>query len=57
MFVFVSVVCGQVEVSATGQSRHQTSRTKCGVSECDLENSIMKRPKPTRGCQTMKNSR
>jgi hypothetical protein len=26
------------------------SPTECGVSECDREASIMKRPWPTRGC-------
>ena len=34
----VSVVCYQVEVSATGCSLTQRSPTKCGVSECDFEN-------------------
>ena len=34
----VSVVCCQVEVSATGRSLVQRSPTDCGVSECDLEN-------------------
>jgi hypothetical protein len=33
MFV-VSVVCCQVEVSATGLSHVQRSPTKCGVSLC-----------------------
>ena len=40
------VVCGQVEVSATGRSLVQRSRTECGVSECDRETSIMGRPYP-----------
>ena len=31
----VSVVCCQVEVSATGRSLVQRSHTECGVSECD----------------------
>jgi hypothetical protein len=31
----VSVVCCQVEVSATGRSLVQRSPTECGVSECD----------------------
>ena len=47
-------VCYLVEVSATGQSRHQRSRTECGVSECDLGTSTMKRPKPTRGRRAIK---
>jgi hypothetical protein len=34
----VSVVCCQVEVSATGRSLAQRSPTDCGVSVCDLEN-------------------
>ena len=33
----VSVVCCQVEVSATGRSLVQRIPTKCGASECDLE--------------------
>jgi hypothetical protein len=34
----------------------QSSRggpTDCGVSECDRETSIMRRPWPTRGCYNM----
>jgi hypothetical protein len=31
----VSVVCSQVEVSATGRSLVQRSPTECGVSESD----------------------
>jgi hypothetical protein len=37
----VSVVCCQVEVSATGWSLVQRSPTDCGVSECDRETSII----------------
>jgi hypothetical protein len=33
----VSVVCCQVEVSATSWSLVQRSPTECGVSECDRE--------------------
>jgi hypothetical protein len=33
----VSVVCCQVEVSASGWSLVQRSPTECGVSECDRE--------------------
>jgi hypothetical protein len=33
MFVFVFVVCCQVEVSATGWSLVQRSPTECGVSQ------------------------
>jgi hypothetical protein len=50
----VSVVCCEVEVSASGWSLVQRSPTKCGVSECDREASIMRKPWPTRGCCTMK---
>ena len=42
----VSVVCCQVEVSATGRSLLQRSPTECGVSECVLENSKMSKPGP-----------
>jgi hypothetical protein len=44
----VSVVCCQVEVSATGWFLVR-SPTECGVSECDREASIM-RSWPARGC-------
>jgi len=40
----VSVLCCQVDVSATGQSPVQGSSTECGVSECDREASIVRRP-------------
>jgi len=40
----VSVVCCQVEVSASGLSFVQRSHTECGMSECDRESSIMRRP-------------
>jgi hypothetical protein len=43
-------VCCQVVVSAPGWSPVQRSPTDCGVSECDRETSVMKRPWPTRGC-------
>jgi hypothetical protein len=36
----------EIEVSATGQSVVQRSPTECGVSECDLETSATRRPKP-----------
>jgi len=45
----VSVVCCQVEVSATSWSLVQRSPTDCGMSECDLETSRMRRPWPTVG--------
>ena len=50
---FVSVVCCQVEVSATSWSLVQRIPTDCGVSECDHESSIMNRPWASRGCCTM----
>ena len=45
----VSVVCCQVEVSASGRSLVQRSLTECGVSEYDREASILRRPWPTGG--------
>jgi len=44
----VSVICCQVEVSATGQSLVQRSRTECDVSDWDLETSTKRRPRSTR---------
>ena len=52
----VSVVCCQVEVSATGWSLVQRSSTDNGVSECDRETSIMRRPWPSTGCSSINNS-
>ena len=47
----VSVVCCQVEVSATSLSLVQRSTTECGVSECDREASVMGGgPDPLGGC-------
>ena len=48
----VSVVC-QVEVSAWSRSLVQRSPIACGVSECDGEASIMRRPWSTGGCWAM----
>jgi len=45
----VSVVCCQVEVSATSLSLVQSSPAESDVCECDLEISRMRRSKPTRG--------
>ena len=50
---FVSVVCSQEEVSASAWSLVQRNITECGVSECDREASIMRRPLPTSGCCAM----
>jgi hypothetical protein len=36
VYLFMSVMCCLVEVSARGQSLLQRSPTKCGVSECDI---------------------
>ena len=44
----VSVVCCQVAASATGPSLFQRSPTECGLPECNLETSTMKRPGHTR---------
>jgi hypothetical protein len=46
------LVC-QVQVSASDRSLIQRNHTKCGVSECDREASIMRGPWPNRGCCTM----
>jgi hypothetical protein len=50
---FATVVFYQVEVSVTGWSLVQRSPTECGVSECNHEASIMRRPWPTGGCCAM----
>ena len=52
----VSVVCCQVEVSASGWLLVQRSPTDWGVSVCDLETSPMWRPWPTRDCRAIKRS-
>ena len=49
----VIVVCYRVEVSASGWSLFQRSRIECGVSECNRQPSIMRRPWPTRRCCAM----
>ena len=49
----LSVVCCQVQVSVTGRSLVQRIPTKCGVSECDLETSTMRKPRPTRDCKAI----
>jgi hypothetical protein len=46
----VSIVCYLAEASTTGRSLLQSSRTECGVSECYLENSVMRRRWSSRGC-------
>jgi hypothetical protein len=52
----VSVVCCQVEFSASGWSLIQSSPTECGVSECDGEIPITRKPWPTKGCRAKKKS-
>jgi hypothetical protein len=52
MFV-VSVVCCQIEISASGRSLVRRSPTECGVSECDRKASTVRLPWPTRGCCVM----
>jgi hypothetical protein len=52
--LFLCVVCSQVEVSTLGWLLAQRNPTDCGVSECNREASIMRRPWPTRGCCAMK---
>jgi len=44
----VNVVCCRVGVCATGRSLVRRSPTESGVSECDREASIFRRPCPTR---------
>ena len=46
----LSVVCGQVEVSATGRSLVQKSPIECGVPECDRGTS-QRRPRGTRAVE------
>jgi len=45
----VSVVCCQVEVSATGPSLIQRSPTECDVFECDREALIKRKTWPIEG--------
>ena len=45
----MSVVSGQVEISASARSLVQRSPTESNVSECDREAWIMRSPWPTRG--------
>ena len=45
----MSFLCCLVEVSATGRSLVQRSLTECGVSECNREDSTVRRTWPTGG--------
>jgi hypothetical protein len=47
-------VCCQVVDYASGRSLVKRSPTGCGVSECDREVSITRKPCPTRGCCAIK---
>jgi hypothetical protein len=47
-------VLSGTEFFATGWSLVRKSPTECGVSECDLEASIMRRPRPTRAVEPLK---
>jgi hypothetical protein len=47
MYVYVRVVCCQVEVPVTGRSLLQRSPTECGGSECYHETPAVQRPRPT----------
>jgi hypothetical protein len=49
----VSVLCCQVGVSASDWPLVQRSPTECGVSECDREASIVRKPWSIRGCFAM----
>jgi hypothetical protein len=54
----VSVVCCQVEVSATSWSLVQRSLTECGVSECVIvKPRKMRRRRPPRGYRAIKKKR
>jgi len=48
----VSVVCCQVDVSASDRSLIQRSPTECDMSDFDIENSMMRRPRPARDVET-----
>jgi hypothetical protein len=50
----LNVICCQLEVSVTDQSLSERSPIECGVSECDLETSIMRRPRPNGGLSSRK---
>ena len=50
----VSLVGCRVEASATGRSLDQRGSTQCRISECHLETSTMRRPRPTGGLSRLK---
>jgi hypothetical protein len=49
----VGILYCKVEVFASGWSLVRGSPSECGVSKCDHESSIMRRPWPTRDCCAM----
>jgi hypothetical protein len=51
MDVFVNGVCCQVEVSVADRSLVQRMSIECIMSECDLETSIMRKPRSTRAVE------
>jgi hypothetical protein len=51
----VTVVCWQVEVSATGRSLIQRGPTECGVSDLDLRTATLRRLRPTRAVEPLNN--
>ena len=46
-------LCCKVEVSTRGRSLVQRSPTESGVSECDREATILRRPWTTKGCRAI----
>ena len=46
----------QVQVSEKGRSLVQRSPTECGVSECGLDTSTTRKPRPTRAAEQLKKS-
>jgi hypothetical protein len=49
----MSVSCECCVLSCRGLCVGLITRPQCGVSDCDLEASIMRRPWPMRGCCAM----
>jgi hypothetical protein len=45
------VCCECCVLSGRGLWNGPMTRSECGVSECDLETSIMRRPRPTRAVE------
>jgi hypothetical protein len=51
---FGTIMCWQIQVSASSRCFVQRSLTQCGVCECDHDASIMKWPWPNRVCWAIK---